>query len=51
VHFVQGKYGCSEWTFTGTRNDGSKIEIEGCDLFTFDQGKIQSKRSYVKNRV
>jgi ketosteroid isomerase-like protein len=51
VHFVQGKYGCSEWTFTGTRKDGSKVEIDGCDLFTFDQGKIQSKRSYVKNRV
>ena len=50
VHFVQGNNGCSEWTFTGTRADGSKIEIDGCDLFTFESGKIKSKRSYLKNR-
>ena len=50
VHFVQGENGCSEWTFLGTAPDGSKIEIDGCDLFTFQQGKILSKRSYLKNR-
>jgi ketosteroid isomerase-like protein len=50
VHFLQGKYGCSEWTFTGTKVDGTSIEIDGCDLFTFENGKIKSKRSYVKNR-
>ncbi|MFT7687317.1 MAG: ketosteroid isomerase-like protein [Candidatus Azotimanducaceae bacterium] len=49
-HFVQGNHGCSEWTFTGTRLDGEKIEIDGCDLFTFESGKISSKRSYLKNR-
>jgi len=51
LHFVQGDHGCSEWTFTGTRLDGSKIEIDGCDIFTFHKGKIKSKRSYVKNRT
>ena len=50
VHFVQGDHGCSEWTFRGTRTDGTKVEIDGCDLFTFENGKIKSKRSYIKNR-
>ena len=51
LHFVQGNHGCSEWTFTGTQQDGTSIEIDGCDIFTFKNGKIQSKRSYVKNRL
>lgn len=51
LHFVQGGHGCSEWTFVGTRQDGTNIEIDGCDLFTFENGKIKSKRSYVKNRT
>lgn len=51
MHAVQGDSGCSEWTFTGTAVDGSKIEIDGCDLFTFEQGRISSKRSYLKNRA
>ncbi|NIB42840.1 nuclear transport factor 2 family protein [Pseudomaricurvus alkylphenolicus] len=51
LHFVQDDHGCSEWTFIGTRQDGTKIEIDGCDLFTFERGKIKSKRSYIKNRV
>ncbi len=50
IHFSQGNYGCSEWTFTGTAKDGNKIEIDGCDIFTFENGKIKSKRSYLKNR-
>lgn len=51
VHFVQGDNGCSEWTFLGTAPDGSAVEIDGCDLFTFEGGKIKSKRSYLKNRA
>jgi ketosteroid isomerase-like protein len=50
LHFVQGDYGCSEWTFTGTRKDGTQMEVDGCDLFTFESGKIKSKRSYLKDR-
>lgn len=50
THFVQGNHGCSEWTFLGTGADGSSIEIDGCDLFTFENGKIKSKRSYIKHR-
>lgn len=50
THFLQGEHGCSEWTLTGTRPDGAKIEIDGCDLFTFRGGRICSKRSYLKRR-
>ncbi len=50
-HFVQGNHGCSEWTFKGHYCDGTAVEIDGCDIFTFDKGKITSKRSYIKNRV
>ncbi len=49
-HFVFGNRGFSEWTFTGTRKDGTKVEVTGCDLFTFKDGKIAVKNSYRKNR-
>ncbi len=49
-HFVCGDRGVSEWTFTGTRADGAKVEVDGCDLFTFRDGKIAVKNSYRKNR-
>jgi ketosteroid isomerase-like protein len=49
-HFVCADRGVSEWTFTGTRADGSRIEVNGCDLFTFRDGKIAVKNSYRKNR-
>lgn len=49
-HFVQGDRGVSEWTFTGTRADGSRVEVNGCDLFTFRDGRIALKDSYRKNR-
>ena len=49
-HFVCGDRGVSEWTFTGTRTDGTRVEVHGCDLFTFRDGKIALKNSYRKNR-
>ena len=49
-HFVQGDRGVSEWTFTGTKLDGTRVEVNGCDLFTFRDGKIAVKNSYRKNR-
>jgi ketosteroid isomerase-like protein len=49
-HFVCGDRGFSEWTFTGTRADGTRVEVNGCDLFTFRSGKIALKNSYRKNR-
>jgi steroid delta-isomerase-like uncharacterized protein len=49
-HIVCGARGVSEWTFTGTRSDGTRVEVHGCDLFTFRDGKIALKNSYRKNR-
>jgi steroid delta-isomerase-like uncharacterized protein len=49
-HFVAGDRGVSEWTFTGTMADGRRVEVHGCDLFTFRNGKIAVKNSYRKNR-
>jgi taurine dehydrogenase small subunit len=49
-HFVNGDRGVSEWTFTGTRPDATRVEVNGCDLFTFREGKIALKNSYRKNR-
>ena len=49
-HFVFGERGMSEWTFTGTRADGTRVEVNGCDLFTFRGGRIHLKNSFRKNR-
>ena len=49
-HFVSGDRGVSEWTFTGTRTDGTRVEVHGCDLFIFRDGRIALKNSYRKTR-
>jgi steroid delta-isomerase-like uncharacterized protein len=50
-HFIAGDRGVSEWTFTGTRvADGKRVEVTGCDVFTFRDGKIAVKNSYRKHR-
>jgi taurine dehydrogenase small subunit len=49
-HFVAGDRGLSEWVFTGT-SDGRKVEVNGCDVFTFRSGKIALKSSFFKNRT
>ena len=50
-HFIVGDRGVSEWVFTGTRLDGSRVEVQGCDVFTFRGGKIAVKNSYRKQRT
>jgi steroid delta-isomerase-like uncharacterized protein len=50
-HFVAGDRGVSEWTFTGTHKDGTRVEVAGCDLLTLRHGKIAVKNSYRKNRT
>ena len=49
-HFASGDRGVSEWTFRGTRRDGKRVEVLGCDLITFRDGKIAVKNSFRKNR-
>jgi ketosteroid isomerase-like protein len=40
--------GISKWTLTGTRRDGQRIEVWGCDFYTFREGKVARKDSYWK---
>ena len=49
-YFVSEDRGVIEWTFTGTTPGGSTIEVNGCDLITFNDGKISIKDSYRKQR-
>ena len=49
-HFIAGDRGVSEWTFSGTHLDGRRVEVAGCDLFAFRDGRIAVKNSYRKNR-
>ncbi len=50
-HFGTGDRGVSEWTFSGTQHGGKRVEVNGCDLFTFRDRKIAIKNSYRKNRT
>ena len=49
-HWVCGEHGVSESTFTGTAADGSRVEADMVDVFTFKNGKIQVKNAYRKQR-
>ncbi|MBS1511606.1 MAG: nuclear transport factor 2 family protein [Bacteroidetes bacterium] len=51
VHFISGNRGFTQWVFTGTKADGTVVEVTGCDLLTFRDGKIAVKNSYRKNRA
>lgn len=50
-HLVHGDRAVSEWTFTGTGQDGSRVEAEGADIFTLRDGKIIVKQAFRKNRT
>lgn len=50
-HFHVGDRAVSEWVFRATRPDGSKIEVQGCDLFTLRDGKIAIKQAFRKERT
>ncbi len=47
-HWVCGDRGVSEWTLSGTQRTGERIEVRGCDLFHFANGRIRRKDSYWK---
>jgi ketosteroid isomerase-like protein len=50
-HFADGDRGASEWTLSGTTTEGQRIEVRGCDLWTFRDGKVVKKDSYWKIRT
>ena len=49
-HFVDtaAETGISKWTLTGTDPSGRKLEVRGCDFYTFRDGKVTGKDSYWK---
>jgi steroid delta-isomerase-like uncharacterized protein len=47
-HWTCGDRGVSEWTIRGTTSSGEHIEVRGCDLFEFADGKISRKDSFWK---
>jgi steroid delta-isomerase-like uncharacterized protein len=47
-HFACGGRGVSEWTIRGTTSSGEPIEVRGCDLFEFRDGRISRKDSFWK---
>lgn len=49
-HFVSGNTGISQWTISGTSTTGQRIEVRGCDFYTFLNGMISKKNSFWKIR-
>jgi ketosteroid isomerase-like protein len=49
-HFVDSAVdtGISKWTLTGTNRDERRIEVRGCDFYTFRDGLVTRKDSYWK---
>jgi ketosteroid isomerase-like protein len=49
-HFVDeaAGTGMSKWLLTGTNREGKRIEVQGCDFYTFRDGKVIRKDAYWK---
>jgi ketosteroid isomerase-like protein len=47
-HHVSGNCGMSKWLLTGTRTDGAKVRVRGCDFYYFENGLVIRKDSYWK---
>jgi ketosteroid isomerase-like protein len=47
-HWVSGDLGVSEWLLTGTKLDGTKVRVRGCDHWEFEDGQVVRKDSYWK---
>jgi ketosteroid isomerase-like protein len=47
-HFVSGNRGMSKWLLTGTKLDGEKVKVRGCDFYTFRNGRVVRKDAYWK---
>ena len=50
INFVDedANVGMTKWTLTGTTKDGKKMEVWGCDFYTFRDGLAVRKDSYWK---
>lgn len=50
-HTLAGDRATTEWLFTGTRRDGTRIEANGVDLFSFEGDLIATKSAFRKDRA
>ena len=56
VHYGSGRHfvdaaagtGISKWILTGTSRNGTRVEVWGCDFYTFRDGKVVEKDAYWK---
>ncbi|BBK38367.1 ketosteroid isomerase [Allostella sp. ATCC 35155] len=48
AEYVAGDRGVTEWRRTATLADGQRQEWLGCDLYTFRDGMILRKDTYIK---
>jgi ketosteroid isomerase-like protein len=49
-HFIAGDRGVTEWVMTANTPAG-QLQVEGCDVFAFRDGKVAVKNSYLKQRT
>jgi len=49
--FVCGERGAAQWTFSGTRDDGTRDVYRGCDLFSFEGDLVRTKDAFRKERA
>lgn len=49
THRVMGDLGVSTWRLVGRDRDGRAVEVEGCDLVTFQGARIAAKNSFRKS--
>ena len=47
-HWVFGDRGVSTWRLTGTTPEGQRLNVRGCDLLEFRDGKCVRKDAYWK---
>ena len=47
-HWGGGNMVASEWLLTGTKPDGQRVKVRGCDHYEFRDGKVIRKDSYWK---
>lgn len=48
---VDGDTAFSLWTLTGTRVDGTRVEVDGVDHFELRNGKVRVKNAFRKQRT
>jgi ketosteroid isomerase-like protein len=47
-HWGSGNMAASEWLLTGTRPNGERVAVRGCDHYEFRDGRVTRKDSYWK---